>query len=216
MQYMQPTLIYGRSSSKVRDKVMSLLSLNEIPPAQIFTITPVLKIITIEQVREINEIAATMKGKIAIIIQDFDTARIETQNAFLKTLEEGGDDVYFILTAKSPYRLLSTVLSRVRLFKAEGGEKENLEEATFFLNAETDLSIKLAKTDTYTFETAKKLCDSMIALLQKAPVAGTLGYNKEQIAHTMSEILHTRNLIDTVNLRPSTALDHLIISLYKK
>lgn len=56
------------------------------------------------------------KYKIAIV-EDFDKATIEAQNAFLKTLEEGPNYAKMILLAENSKNILETVLSRVKKYK---------------------------------------------------------------------------------------------------
>jgi len=57
---------------------------------------------------------ATEGGRRVVLIDDADRLTREAQNSMLKTLEEPGDDTFFILTAARENLLLSTIRSRCR------------------------------------------------------------------------------------------------------
>ncbi len=92
--------------------------------ADVFTVTveeveegPQRKMITIDQVREIERAAALnpFEGRTRVVIIDpADEMTDAAQNAFLKTLEEPPPHVVFILVAAREDRLLPTVHSRCR------------------------------------------------------------------------------------------------------
>lgn len=69
--------------------------------------------ITIEQIRELYTITKTGSSLI-IILEDVDTMSPAAQNAFLKLLEEPPAGVSFILTARTPYGVLTTIRSRTQ------------------------------------------------------------------------------------------------------
>lgn len=51
------------------------------------------------------------------IINDFDEASMEAQNSFLKRLEEPQKNLGFILTAKSEWQILPTIISRCQIIR---------------------------------------------------------------------------------------------------
>ena len=61
-------------------------------------------------------------------IIDFDYLGVESQNALLKSLEEPGKDVVFILTSSNTDTVLDTVMSRVTEIKLDPYSDEELEE----------------------------------------------------------------------------------------
>lgn len=74
-------------------------------------------IITIEQVREIlmrTKIKQT--GDLFIIIRPAESLGLEAANALLKSLEEPGDKIHFVLITDTPSSLLPTILSRASLY----------------------------------------------------------------------------------------------------
>ena len=61
-----------------------------------------------------------------IVIENVDTATIQTQNALLKLLEEPPQHTIMLLTAKTEQTILPTVLSRCTIIHLE--EKQELSE----------------------------------------------------------------------------------------
>ena len=73
--------------------------------------------ITIEQMRELlakTELKQT--EDLFVIIRPAEKLGLEAANAFLKTLEEPGDKIHFVLVTSRPSMILPTILSRVRLY----------------------------------------------------------------------------------------------------
>lgn len=60
-----------------------------------------------------------LSEKTAIVIKDIDSASIDTQNAFLKSLEEPQEKLSYILTAKSQDSLLPTIISRCQVVEVK-------------------------------------------------------------------------------------------------
>ncbi|MBQ3348532.1 hypothetical protein IJG90_03400 [Candidatus Saccharibacteria bacterium] len=73
--------------------------------------------ITIEQVRSvIAKLSMKQTTDQFVIIRPAETLGEEAANAILKTLEEPGDKVHFVLITDSPSSLLPTILSRATLY----------------------------------------------------------------------------------------------------
>lgn len=74
-------------------------------------------VITIEQIRDLlNRIKVKFSTDQYVIIRPADTLNSEASNALLKTLEEPGDKLHFILVTSQPSMLPSTILSRAALY----------------------------------------------------------------------------------------------------
>jgi len=73
------------------------------------------------------------------LINDFDDASVEAQNAFLKRLEEPQDNLSFVLTAKKEDRVLPTIISRCRVIRLTS-KKE-------IYKADEDLVLKFLESD---------------------------------------------------------------------
>ena len=73
------------------------------------------KTISVDQVRQLQKklsFSAYEGGRRVVYIEDVDLMQVQAANAFLKTLEEPGEGLYFILTARQPKAVLNTILSR--------------------------------------------------------------------------------------------------------
>lgn len=82
-------------------------------------VEPIGQVIKKEQIQDIIEFLSIRpfdsKYKVALI-ESFDKATTEAQNAFLKTLEEGPDYGIIILLSENNKNILETVLSRVKSY----------------------------------------------------------------------------------------------------
>ena len=74
-------------------------------------------VITIEQVRKIlPKLAAKQVEDLFIVIRPAEALNAEAANALLKSLEEPGDRVHFVLLSKAPSMILPTILSRAAIY----------------------------------------------------------------------------------------------------
>jgi DNA polymerase III delta prime subunit len=76
--------------------------------------------IGIDQIKELYHTARTRQngGMLVMVLQGIDVMRPEAQNAFLKLLEEPGDDIIFILEARVESHVLQTIRSRCHHIEA--------------------------------------------------------------------------------------------------
>ena len=73
--------------------------------------------ITIEQMRElVSKLELKQMRDLFVVIRPAEKLGLEAANAFLKTLEEPGEKVHFVLVSSRPSMLLATILSRVSLY----------------------------------------------------------------------------------------------------
>jgi DNA polymerase-3 subunit delta' len=70
-------------------------------------------VISVESMRRLYDETKTKTANERIIIIDYaERMTTQAQNAFLKLLEEPGDDIYFILVSNTATKLLPTIISR--------------------------------------------------------------------------------------------------------
>lgn len=75
-------------------------------------------VITIEQVKELlGRLKTKHTTDQFVIIRPAELLNIEASNALLKSLEEPGDKVHFILVTDQPFRLLPTIMSRALVYR---------------------------------------------------------------------------------------------------
>ena len=73
--------------------------------------------ITIEQVRSVlGRLSVKQTTDLFVMIRPAEALGEEAANALLKSLEEPGDQVHFVLVTDEPSRLLTTILSRAALY----------------------------------------------------------------------------------------------------
>jgi hypothetical protein len=139
-------------------------------------------------------------------VNNFNTARIESQNAFLKTLEEKTNAAQFILTVSDETSVLSTILSRSKivLLKDTKKEKEVKDED----NPENLLySQMLEKYSDMNKDKALKLCDKWLHFYH-AQIVNNI--KSEKYGRIAKEIMRVRELIEKNNLNAQMAVDHLV------
>ena len=74
-------------------------------------------VITIEQVREmLGRLSVRQTTDLFIMIRPAEKLQVEAANALLKSLEEPGEKVHFVLITDSPSSLLPTILSRASVY----------------------------------------------------------------------------------------------------
>jgi len=89
----------------------------------------------IEDIRQLNSfISLSLKEKTAIVIKDIEKSTNEALNAFLKTLEEPQENLFFLLTATSIQKILPTIVSRCQVVDvSQKRDIENSKELEKFL-----------------------------------------------------------------------------------
>jgi DNA polymerase III delta prime subunit len=87
---------------------------------------PLKKVNDLKELKDFTKLQLTEET--AIIIQDFDEATEETQNAFLKLLEEPQKKISFIITAKNIDNVLPTIVSRCEVIEIQSSKLEFSED----------------------------------------------------------------------------------------
>jgi hypothetical protein len=139
---MHAYLIVGRETKRVEEAVLKLVSKLKASPMPF----PLAKI---EDVRVLEGFTNLKVDKpTAIILKDFEAATVPAQNAFLKSLEEPQENLYYILTATSEHPLLPTITSRCQIIKTETdlATTKSLRQTVTFLKMTP--AEKLAELDT--------------------------------------------------------------------
>ena len=74
-------------------------------------------VITIEQVREmLVRLNVRQTSDLFVVIRPAESLNMEASNALLKSLEEPGDRVHFVLVTDAPSLMLPTILSRAAVY----------------------------------------------------------------------------------------------------
>ncbi len=134
------------------------------------------------------------------VLTDFDHSSIEAQNAFLKLLEEPPEKTLFVLTTKSAYGLLPTIVSRAHI-------------------------VKLDQAKITPDETIKKQLQQLIEgkqfMLFPADIDQLVFFFRTRLptdkkaVEILKELLRVQSLLENNNLNQQLAIDHLLIFICK-
>lgn len=174
---------------------------------------PAGKEFSIKQIRElIKDTVYARREPYLFILHDFDTASLEAQNAFLKTLEEHKTSDRFIMEVRQPYRLLPTILSRSQIVRI--GPK-NVQKAGGAVDLATLFSATAPPFNHPVFQVQKyespvEPFDLLILELRNhiADIPQSPAILKEALAARM-RVLNN-------NITAQYALDRLLLFIYKQ
>lgn len=156
--------------------------------------------ITIEQVRLLKKELLIASHERLVVIYDFQTAKTEAQNAFLKTLEDQTENTQFIICSNHIGLILPTILSRCKIEILAGSSANDLDEDLIrildaLLTNDNYSFLNEAKLQVSTIEDAKNLFKNILVVLHKKVVEGdTRSALLAQEALTLSSLLATNNL----------------------
>ncbi|OGK20019.1 hypothetical protein A3C23_03485 [Candidatus Roizmanbacteria bacterium RIFCSPHIGHO2_02_FULL_37_13b] len=200
---------------KETEKYINYLKKKYYPKALVHEFEKDPNIITIDQIREITSLFKfASKMQRIIVVHNFETAKEETQNAFLKTLEESSVKAQFVLVTTDVNAMLPTIHSRCRIFRLNKSEVDSV-----------DFDFNLSLFNLLSSMTLKKRdkiegiaqCDRLISYFK----ARFIDLSKKNIvklkiySDILKEVINVRRLLDKNNLNPQLALDHLIIFIKK-
>lgn len=211
---MIPLIIAVNDSKKASTFVDDFIKKNNINKNNVFYITPEKKEFTINQIRSIKkEVIYTLSEPCLYVLERFDLASFEAQNAFLKTLEEHNPNINFILLVRSYKHLASTILSRSKIISLDKLQKnkqstknfadlkEFVDKKSFKFFASKSFQVKLR-------DNPNEIFDEIILFfktrLQNDPLAPGI----------LKEALQQRFLIEHNNINPQNAIDHLLIFVW--
>lgn len=205
---MLPVIFIGRDKKAIESAVARYIEQSSIESSSIFTFLPESQIITISQVREIISIVSSAQSPITIIIHDWHKALLPSQNALLKTLEDGASKANFILTAQSQFSLPTTILSRLQVINVRSDLKIDTKLVNYFFDKNVSLAEKLTKTSKLTDEKVIELIEAILIKLENDLTT--------EGKRTLPLIRHLYLSYDDIlrrRLSPEKALDHLLIQI---
>jgi hypothetical protein len=208
---MFPVILVSKNKEQTEDYINNFIQRHKFSPYFIFRYYPDLKIIKISQIREIKSLLVRAdKNKKLIIIYDFNTAKIETQNALLKTLEEKNENAQFIIIVTNETQLLPTIASRCKTIKLKTIIFPILPRSPLLFQFLPQL---LSNYSNMNKEKAMEVCDQFLCFFRKSNLSpvGCKHPTGESVTKILKEIIKVRNLIFKNNLNPQIAIDHLLI-----
>lgn len=207
---MFPIILVSNKKSQITKEIKKILKKENISDNKFFEFLPDGTIIKIEQIREIIKFVKNLSNtKTAIAIYDFDTAKEETQNTFLKTLEEKNINCQFILVVSNVSLLLPTIISRSNVKKVvDESLIEKVKDEVDLLSG--DYYQDLKQYDSLTKEKVILVLDKLLIHFRNE-----LKLNKKiELKNIIKKIFETRKLIIKNNINPQLAIDHVLYSIY--
>lgn len=224
-------LFYGQKGlgKKALAIEFSRFLVGKINPPDFILIEPQGKEIQIAQIRSLMQ-GLSFKPYLA----DFKIAVLnkahlmtqESQNCFLKFLEEPTDKTYLILITEYPAMLLPTILSRVqklRFFPEKDFEIEDNKDLISDLvkMSESDLASRFQYAKNISTEDLRGTLDIWLRYFRKIFINRLTGqrtedfnqYSLTKLKDIIRQIQSTNYLISTTNLNPRLALEILLIEL---
>lgn len=207
---MMPVLLVSKNARQMEKYISDFIEKNAVADSYIFRYRKDPNVITIEQIREIKSCLLRSAGaRRLFIIYDFETAKRETQTAFLKTLEEQGDAAFFILVTTGIGAAQPTIRSRCVAIKLkEKSDKKPIKD----FSLKESLSNLFARYTIVKPEQGKKLLDELLDYLRREMKKSSSG---GFYASAIKEIVKTRAAVIFNNLSVQMAFDHILIFLKK-
>jgi len=207
---MFPILLISKDISVTEEYLNQFIKANKFLSYNVFRYRPEPNVIKIDQIREIKAMLTREKAeKKLIIIYSFNTAKAETQNAFLKTLEEEANKAQFIIVVEDETQALPTITSRCKVVKLVSDLPTSSFNEVGAEQFSQPLPQLLSNYSNINKERAIKICDQFLGYFR-----GRDAINRVSTINILKEILVVRNLVLKNNLNPQMAIDHLLIFIY--
>jgi DNA polymerase III delta prime subunit len=203
---MLPILLLSEKAESVEKYVNELVISFGIPSHSIIRVRPENTVIGIEQVRDIRSLAQGHEPRI-IVLYDFESARIETQNALLKTLEETPENTHFILVVRDELSVLSTIRSRTQVVSLRDSQNRKLEllHKHGFLDPSMNVDVWLATTASVPKEAAQEIIEELGIYLRECNRKKPLNTNAYTTVQT--ELMRLGSLVSRNNVNYEYTLD---------
>lgn len=207
-----PIVLHSPTRAATSKFIDEFIRKNDIKPHFVTHLEPEGKEFSIKQVRELIKLTVYAQSETQLfVLYKFDTASLEAQNAFLKTLEEHKVTDQFIMEAQQPYRLLPTIVSRSRIVRlsqtGSKGPDRNTELADIMTGAVPPLNHPFFQAQKY--ENQLEPFDHLITYLRsRLP-------QSSRATQIIKEVLLARNRVRENNLNAQYALDRILIMVYK-
>lgn len=170
----------------------------------IYWISPTEKELTIAQVREIQrETAYRIQSGRMFVVDRFETAAAEAQNALLKTLEQPFEEDHFLLICQAEQAAIPTIRSRTRIIHFQPNQSNDKKEEDI-----PSISQLRAFQTTNDEEVVRTIVD------------GAIAYERHNLATHKStkrlrELLRLRVLLSQ-NITPQSIADSTILLYHTK
>lgn len=202
---MMPVLLVSSNKEFIDAYVDRKAKELKIPQSDIAHIEPESTVISIEQIRDAGILARKSGGPRILVLHDFSTARKESQNAFLKALEES-ERCLIILCVEDESQVLSTIQSRTITVREVNGGASHEKIAHSDIHTAATYEEWLSASAKLDKQKALTVMSQTIHLLRARLHSDT---QKSMPAKALSECLIISNIVQKNNLNHEYALDRI-------
>jgi DNA polymerase III gamma/tau subunit len=216
---MQSILINGKDKEKVREKAKDLCKENKISKFDI-EIVETEKSVGIGEIRNLQQkiFLKPLESKTkAVILEAFFGMTTESQNAFLKVLEEPPAHAKLMILVSSLDFILPTIFSRCNLINLDQVKKLTREEVEQNLKIISDLkkggigkALKIAQDNSKDRETALDFLENLIVSVENS--IGGKEFADSEFLKILKALQKTYTIIKTANVNPRFALENLFLN----
>ncbi len=218
---MQSILIVGQIEN-VKEKAQQICQENKISRFDIETIETE-KTVGIGEIRNLQKkifLKPIASEKKAVILQAFYGMTIDSQNAFLKVLEEPPANTIIIILASSLDFVLPTVLSRcslINLEKMPQATKNQIEEGlkilSIFKKQDIGTALVISQNNSKDRETALIFLHSLIINTHELLEDSNKEFTASELKRILKNLQKTYTIIKNTNISPRLALEKLFLDL---
>ncbi|MGA2967917.1 MAG: hypothetical protein ABSD69_01990 [Candidatus Levyibacteriota bacterium] len=218
---MQSILITSKDKERIRLTAQKICADNQIFRFDIEVIATE-KIVGIGDIRKLQEklfLKPLESEAKAVILEAFFGMTPDSQNAFLKVLEEPPADTIIMILATSLDFVLPTVLSRCKLINLEQVKKLSDEEVTENLSIILELkdgdaskALKIAQDYGKDREEALQFLEGLIISLHSAMENKNSQFSYGELLRMLKALQKTYTIIKTANVAPRFALENLFLN----
>jgi len=219
---MQSILITGKDTQKLKEEAQKLCSEYKISKFDI-EIFQTEKAVGIGDIRTLQKkifLKPAESEKKAIILEAFFGMTNDSQNAFLKILEEPPESTIIIVLVTSLDFILPTVMSRCALINVGKLTKltneeiaDNLRLLSALKNSSATFALKISQDNGKNREDALRFLEGLLVSAQES-----LGKNDEltpsETGKVLKNLQKTHTIIKTTNVSPRFALENLFLNLF--
>jgi DNA polymerase-3 subunit delta' len=201
---MIPQIIISNNEKLILEKISQFKKELKIPDNRVFEYREDGTVFKIETLREIvNFVNTTENQDKIIVLYNFDLAKIETQNTFLKTLEEKNAHNLFVMVSKNRGGILETILSRCKIVRLENKKPRKSIDDNLDISKDQYLQL-LQKYEGIDKEKAMRVCDLFLKILQDKLK------DDLSLATKIKEVMRSKRLLEKNNINAQMTIDHII------
>jgi DNA polymerase III delta prime subunit len=218
---MQSILITGKDKEKIRQAAKKICDENKISRFDV-EIIETEKTVGIGDIRKLQEklfLKPLESETKTVILEAFFGMTADSQNAFLKVLEEPPTDTIIMILTSSLDFVLPTVLSRCKLLSLDKVRLLTNEEISANLKIILDLknggiskALKIAEGNSKDREVALEFLEGLIISLHSALENKDEQFSSSDLLKILKALQKTYNIIKTTNVTPRLALENLFLN----